>query len=162
IEEIAHQTNLLALNATIEAARAGEAGRGFAVVANEVKGLAGETAKATGDIGNRITAIQGATGQVVEVIKAIRKTIEEMREISTFVATTMNDQGAATREIALNAQQVASGTAEVTTNTRTVRESMQTTGAAATQVVASAVELNQQSEALRVEVGRFLADIRAA
>jgi methyl-accepting chemotaxis protein len=162
IEEIANQTNLLALNATIEAARAGEAGRGFAVVASEVKTLAGQTAKATSDIGGRIGAIQGATGQVVDAIKAIRTTIDEMREISNFVATTMDNQGAATRDIALNTQQVASGTAEVTANTEAVSESMQATGSAATQVVSAAVELNRQADALRGEIGRFLQDIRAA
>ena len=162
IEEIANQTNLLALNATIEAARAGEAGRGFAVVASEVKSLAGQTAKATGEIGNRINAIQGATGQVVAVIQGIRKTIDEMREISTYVATTMENQGAATRDIAFNAQQVASGTADVTANTGAVSQSMQATGEAAAQVVSAAVQLNQQADALRSEIGRFLDDIRAA
>jgi methyl-accepting chemotaxis protein len=162
IQDIANQTNLLALNATIEAARAGEAGRGFAVVAAEVKSLAGQTAKATGDIGGRIDAIQGATGQVVDAIKEIRTTIDEMREISNFVATTMDNQGAATRDIALNTQQVASGTAEMTANTEAVRESMLATGSAADQVVDAAIELKQQAEALRTEIGRFLDDIRAA
>jgi methyl-accepting chemotaxis protein len=162
IEEIANQTNLLALNATIEAARAGEAGRGFAVVASEVKALASQTAKATGDIGGRIGAIQGATGQVVDAIKAIRKTLDEMREISNFVATTMENQGAATRDIAKNTQQVASGTAEVTANTEMVSESMQATGSASVQVVGAAVELNRQADSLRAEIARFLEDIRAA
>jgi methyl-accepting chemotaxis protein len=162
IEEIASQTNLLALNATIEAARAGEAGRGFAVVASEVKSLAGQTAKATGEIGARIGAIQGATGQVVEAITGIRKTIDEMREISDFVATTMVNQGAATRDIAQNSGQVASGTAEVTRSTHTVSESVNAAGSAATQVVGAAVELTRQADALRGEVGRFLGEIRAA
>uniref|UniRef100_UPI002595D7BE methyl-accepting chemotaxis protein n=1 Tax=uncultured Methylobacterium sp. TaxID=157278 RepID=UPI002595D7BE len=58
ISAIADQTNLLALNATIEAARAGAAGRGFAVVAAEVMELAGQTAKATGEIGGQIGRIQ--------------------------------------------------------------------------------------------------------
>jgi methyl-accepting chemotaxis protein len=47
INKIAGQTNLLALNATIGASPAGESGRGFAVVAQEVKTLAGQTAKVT-------------------------------------------------------------------------------------------------------------------
>ena len=59
IEDIADQTNLLALNAAIEAARAGDQGRGFAVVADEVRKLAEKTLKATSEIGQKITGIQG-------------------------------------------------------------------------------------------------------
>jgi methyl-accepting chemotaxis protein len=162
IEEIANQTNLLALNATIEAARAGEAGRGFAVVAGEVKHLAGQTAQATGDIAARISAIQSATEQAVEAIQGVRATLGEMREISTFVATTMDNQNVATSEIAANAGQVANATADVTANAEGVSSSMASTGSAATQVVDAAVHLDRQAEALRAEVMRFLGDIRAA
>ncbi len=162
IEDIASQTNLLALNATIEAARAGEAGRGFAVVAGEVKHLAGQTATATGEIATHISAIQSATEQAVEAIKGVRNTIGEMREISTFVATTMEGQKIAAQEIAGNTNQVANATADVTANAEGVSRSMEATGSAAAQAVEAAVDLNQQAEALRAEVSRFLGDIRAA
>ena len=162
IDEIASQTNLLALNATIEAARAGEAGRGFGVVAGEVKNLAGQTARATADIAARVGAIQSATEQAVQAIEGVRNTIAEMREISNFVATTMDSQSTATHEIAANTGLVATATAQVSANAESVSSSMESTGSAANQVVQAAIDLNRQAGALRTEISGFLENIRVA
>ncbi len=116
ITAIAEQTNLLALNATIEAARAGEAGKGFAVVAQEVKALAAQTAKATDEIGTQIAGMQAATQESVGAIKEIGGTIGRISEIAAAIAAAVEEQGAATQEIARNVQQAAQGTAQVATN----------------------------------------------
>ena len=105
IQDIASQTNLLALNATIEAARAGEAGKGFAVVASEVKNLASQTARATEEIAAQVAAVQGATDDAVGDIRGIATVIERVNEIAAAVAAAVEEQGAATAEIARNVQQ---------------------------------------------------------
>ena len=162
ISDIAGQTNLLALNATIEAARAGEAGRGFAVVAAEVKQLAGQTARATGQIGAQVGRIQAATGQSVRSIGGIALRIDEINAVSASIAAAVEQQGAATQEIVRNVSQAAMGTGEVTANIAGVAGAAEETGAAASQVLASASELSRQSEHLGAEVQRFLATVRAA
>ena len=162
IANIASQTNLLALNATIEAARAGEAGRGFAVVATEVKELAGQTSKATNEIGERITEIQTATQEAVTDIEGISRIIGEMSSYAASIAAAMEEQGAATQEITRNVQEAAKGTEQVTINISGVREGAGQTGAAASQVLSAAQELSRHSESLTREVGSFLANVKAA
>ena len=162
ISTIAGQTNLLALNATIEAARAGEAGRGFAVVASEVKELASQTARATEEIGRHIGRIQGVTGQAVSAIGSITLRIREINAVAASIAAAVEEQGAATQEIVRNVTQAATGTGEVTQNMTGLAQASEDTGAAATQVLASASELSRQSEHLSAEVQRFLDTVRAA
>jgi methyl-accepting chemotaxis protein len=162
ISDIASQTNLLALNATIEAARAGEAGRGFAVVASEVKSLASQTAKATEDISAQVAAMQSATSGVVDAIKSIGGTIGAMNEITTTIAASVEEQGAATQEIARNVQATASGTSQMTSSIGGVTRAAGEAGTAAGQVVGLADKLGAQAETLRSNVTNFLATIRAA
>jgi len=162
ISDIAEQTNLLALNATIESARAGEAGRGFAVVASEVKSLAGQTAKATEEIKGHIDRIQVETKNSVEAIQSVGSIINEIDEIATTIASSVEQQGSATKEIARNVEQAARGTQEVTDNIGEVTQAAGNTHEAASQVTDVAGDLNNKSDTLKSEVEKFLGEVRAA
>jgi methyl-accepting chemotaxis protein len=162
IQNIASQTNLLALNATIEAARAGEHGRGFAVVASEVKALANQTAKATEEISAQVQDIQSATSQAVHAIQAIGGTIAEIDEISSTIATAVDQQGAATREISGNVQQAANGTRDVNDNIVSVTLASEQAGMAASKLLEAANGLSSQSERLKSEINSFLSSLHAA
>ena len=154
--DIASQTNLLALNATIEAARAGDAGKGFAVVAGEVKHLASQTARATEDITSQVQAVQSSTEEAVAAIAGIGSTIARIHEISTVIAAAVEEQGAATNEIARNVAQASAGTSEVTSNIAHVNDVARDTGQSAGHVLAATGELNTQATRLKEVIGAFL------
>jgi methyl-accepting chemotaxis protein len=155
ITSIAQQTNLLALNATIEAARAGEAGKGFAVVANEVKELAKETAKATEDISRKIEAIQTDTKAAVEAIASISGVINQINDISSTIATAVEQQNATTNEMARNVSEAARGSGEITSNIAGVAEAAQSTTRGATDTQKASQQLVETSTQLRRLVEQF-------
>ncbi len=162
IGEIAGQTNLLALNATIEAARAGEAGKGFAVVASEVKNLAGQTAKATEEIGRQISEMQNATNQAVDAIRAIGTTVDRTSDIATAIAAAVEEQGATTREIARSAAQVAEATGTVAHRIEGIRAAADATGGSAGAVLQASGALSGDAMTLRERADGFLKAVRAA
>jgi len=160
INDIASQTNLLALNATIEAARAGDAGKGFAVVANEVKSLANQTGKATEDIGQQIAGVQSATRSAVAAIEDILGTIGNLSEVTSSIASAVEEQQAATAEIARNVEQAAQGTEAVARNITGVSAAARQAGDTSEEVLREAADLSGQSVELRQQVEGFIASVR--
>ena len=162
IRDVAAQTNLLALNATIEAARAGDAGRGFAVVAQEVKSLAAQTEKATGDITQQISSIELTTSQVVHAMKTVAGTITQLNDNATDISVAVQQQDAVSKEIARSANAAAELTREVSASVVHVSDAATKAGELANAVLSAGIGYAERSDRLRAEVERFLAQVRVA
>ncbi|MFI4876510.1 MAG: methyl-accepting chemotaxis protein, partial [Blastopirellula sp. JB062] len=172
IQDIAEQTNLLALNATIEAARAGEAGKGFAVVATEVKELARQTATATDDIRKRIEAIQQTSFEAVESIGKITTEINDVNEVSRTIASSVEEQGIAAKEVAKNiaqaataARTVSSGiqesaqaSQEISRNITGVNDSAKESTTHAEKTKTAGVSLHERADGLQATLSKFQLD----
>jgi methyl-accepting chemotaxis protein len=152
IQDIAGQTNLLALNATIEAARAGESGRGFAVVASEVKSLAVQTAKATEEIADQILAVQASTKGSVGAIQRFAERVQEINRYTSAVATSIDQQSAATGQISCNVATAAEGSDVVAMALGNLADT-------ATQTLTSAQTVLEASQAVEATVARLRAEV---
>ncbi len=155
IHSIAEQTNLLALNATIEAARAGEAGKGFAVVAGEVKELANQTARATGEIAETVKAIQSHTDSAGGSIREVTEIINQIHEIQVVIASAVEEQSATTSEIGRNVADAARGTGEIAQSISSFAEVAYHTASGANSIQQAAQDLARTAANLQQIVSRF-------
>jgi methyl-accepting chemotaxis protein len=162
ISAIARQTNLLALNAAIEAACAGEAGKGFAVVSSEVKALANQTSRATGEILRQISEIQALTQHTVGEINSVAARIAELSQASSEIAAAVDEQTHATQEIGRGMHLASQHTAAVSEAIAIAEQAVNQGAVAAAEVLRWSEALSNHADGLGEKVKEFFLNVRAA
>ncbi len=162
IHEIATRTNLLALNATIEASRAGEAGRGFAVVAHEVKQLAGEAARATGEIRHLADSMHGGAEVAQDALSEITAMVGDLATAAEAIRAAVDAQRETATAIDRSARDTATGAAFMAERVRGVAAMAGETEQLSDRVAAAAGALSRTARALDDSTRGFLTKLDAA
>ena len=137
-----------------------QAGRGFAVVASEVKDLASQTSEATRDVSMSIRQMQERSRASASELTAIRQQIGDLETAASTIATSMDQQSLASKNLAESIDMAASGAGEVSASTQELRKAANAVGEASGELLDASDELDAQSELLKSKVAQFLGHIR--
>ena len=148
IDDIAFQTNLLALNAAVEAARAGRHGRGFSIVADEVRSLAGRSAKAAKDTAQMLEKTVNKLEKGATLAEHTDSVLREIVDNAAKVADLF-------REIAKSSNEQSQGIGQIANGLSQIDRVTQHNTLTASETASAAMALLRQAEGLRSMMEHF-------